>query len=97
MITIHDLSTCFKDVFKILQLIQNKRKHVNRIHFIILIFIGQGILGQGRLRMSEEEQIPFMQRLLDSPLTLLLIGVMSPMILYVLWGVLEVLAIPVAS
>lgn len=46
--------------------------------------------------MSEDEKIPFMQRLLDSPLTLLFIGVMSPMILYVLWGVLEVMAIPVA-
>lgn len=47
--------------------------------------------------MTEDEKVPFMQRLLDSPLVLLFIGVMSPMILYVLWGVLEVLSIPVAS
>ncbi len=44
-----------------------------------------------------EGKVPFMQRLLDSPIVLLVIGVMSPMILYVLWGVIEVIAIPVAS
>jgi len=47
--------------------------------------------------MSENEKIPFMQQLLDSPLLLLAIGVVVPMILYVVWGVMEVIAIPLAS
>jgi hypothetical protein len=46
---------------------------------------------------DSDGKIPFMQQLLDSPMVLLVIGVMTPMILYVLWGVIEVLAIPVAS
>jgi len=40
--------------------------------------------------------IPFMQQLLDSPLLLLAIGVIVPTILYTLWGVMEVIAIPLA-
>ncbi len=46
--------------------------------------------------MSENETVPFMQRLLDSPLLLLVIGVTVPMIFYVLWGVIEIVSIPLA-
>lgn len=41
--------------------------------------------------------IPWMQELLDSPLILLFLGVMIPMILYNLWGVVEILLVPVAK
>jgi len=40
--------------------------------------------------------IPFMQQLLDSPLLLLTIGVVTPTVLYIIWGVMEVIAIPLA-
>lgn len=40
--------------------------------------------------------IPFMQRLLDSPFVLLALGVVVPTVLYTVWGVVEVLAIPAA-
>ncbi|MBT3237287.1 MAG: hypothetical protein HOL37_05200 [Rhodospirillaceae bacterium] len=43
------------------------------------------------------EEIPFMQRLLDSPLVLLVIGIVMPTVLYILWGVMEIIAIPLAS
>ena len=47
--------------------------------------------------MSEsEEKIPFMQQLLDSPFLLLAIGIILPMVVYVLWGVMETIAIPLA-
>lgn len=45
---------------------------------------------------GEIERIPFMQRLLDNPLLLLLIGVAVPTLLYTLWGVMEVVAVPLA-
>jgi hypothetical protein len=45
---------------------------------------------------GEIEHIPFMQRLLDNPLLLLLIGVAVPTLLYTLWGVMEVVAVPLA-
>jgi hypothetical protein len=46
---------------------------------------------------DQDEPIPFMQRLLDNPLLLLFIGVASPTLLYTLWGVMEVVAVPLAK
>ncbi len=51
--------------------------------------------------MSEQDQqdepVPFMQQLLDNHFLLLFIGVMVPMVVYTLWGVLEIMMIPVAK
>lgn len=44
-----------------------------------------------------EEKIPMMQHLLDNPFLLLFIGVMVPMVVYILWGVIDILTIPVAK
>ena len=44
-----------------------------------------------------EEQIPMMQKLLDNPFLLLFLGVMVPMVLYTLWGVIEILTVPLAK
>lgn len=43
-----------------------------------------------------EEPIPFMQKLLDNPFLLLFLGVLIPMVVYVLWGVIDILTIPPA-
>ena len=45
----------------------------------------------------EEEPIPMMQKLLDNPFLLLFIGVMVPMVVYSLWGVIEILTVPLAK
>ncbi len=42
------------------------------------------------------ERVPFMQRLLDNPFLLLFIGVTVPTVLYVIWGIMELVQIPVA-
>ena len=51
--------------------------------------------------MSETQQgnekVPMMQQLLDNPFLLLSLGVMIPMVVYTLWGVIEILTIPVAK
>jgi hypothetical protein len=47
--------------------------------------------------MSEGEKIPFMQQLLDSPFLLLAIGIVSPMVIYILWGVMEIVSTPLAQ
>ena len=50
--------------------------------------------------MSDEEfdePIPAMQQLLDNPFLLLFIGVAMPTVLYVIWGVLEIVGIPIAK
>lgn len=43
------------------------------------------------------EPIPFMQRVLDNPFLLLFLGVAVPAVLYLIWGVVEILQIPVAE
>jgi hypothetical protein len=43
---------------------------------------------------EHDEKIPMMQKLLDNPFLLLFIGVMVPMVVYVLWGVIDILTIP---
>jgi len=44
----------------------------------------------------EPMRIPFMQRLLDNPFLLLFLGVAVPTLLYILWGIMELIGIPVA-
>ena len=45
----------------------------------------------------EEEPLPFMQRLLDNPFLLLILGVAVPTVFYIIWGVMEIIQIPVAN
>jgi len=40
------------------------------------------------------ERIPFMQRVLDNHFLLLFIGVVVPTVIYILWGVMELVQIP---
>jgi hypothetical protein len=49
--------------------------------------------------MSDDtpERIPIMQRILDNPFLLLFLGVVVPAVLYVIWGVMEITAIPLAK
>jgi hypothetical protein len=46
--------------------------------------------------LPEDEPIPAMQQLLDNPFLLLFIGIAMPTVLYVVWGVMEIVNIPVA-
>ena len=46
---------------------------------------------------GDEESVPFMQQLLDNPFLLLFIGVTVPTVFYVIWGVMEIVTIPIAK
>lgn len=46
---------------------------------------------------QDEEQIPMMQKLLDNPFILLFLGVASPALLYLIWGIMEIVTIPLAK
>ncbi len=46
---------------------------------------------------SANEPVPLMQQLLDNPFLLLFLGVMIPMLVYTLWGVIDILTIPLAK
>jgi hypothetical protein len=43
---------------------------------------------------SGTEPVPMMQKLLDNPFLLLFIGVASPSVLYLGWGIMEIVTVP---
>lgn len=47
--------------------------------------------------LPEDEPIPAIQQLLDNPFLLLFIGIAMPTVLYIVWGVMEIVNIPVAK
>jgi hypothetical protein len=46
---------------------------------------------------KEYKPIPIMQRILDDPFLLLMLGLVVPTVFYILWGVMEVVTIPLAK
>jgi hypothetical protein len=46
---------------------------------------------------DETAAVPWMQQLLDNPFLLLFLGVLIPMVVYTLWGVIDILTIPVGK
>jgi hypothetical protein len=47
--------------------------------------------------LQDEEQIPFMQRVLDNPFLLLFLGIAVPTVFYIIWGIMEIIMIPPAN
>ncbi|MDH3888089.1 MAG: hypothetical protein OEV12_08520 [Gammaproteobacteria bacterium] len=46
---------------------------------------------------TDEKRVPAMQRILDNPFLLLFIGVVMPTVFYVIWGIMEIVTIPIAK
>ncbi len=46
---------------------------------------------------STPEHIPVMQQILDNPFLLLFLGVTIPTVFYIIWGIMEIITIPVAK
>jgi hypothetical protein len=42
-------------------------------------------------------RIPVMQRILENPFILLFVGVVFPAVFYIIWGIMEIVTIPMAS
>jgi len=45
----------------------------------------------------DQEQIPLMQRVLDNPFLLLVLGIAIPAVFYIIWGIIEITQIPIAD
>ncbi|NOR20021.1 MAG: hypothetical protein GQ538_08045 [Xanthomonadales bacterium] len=45
----------------------------------------------------QTERVPIMQRIIDNPFLLLFIGVVVPTVFYVVWGIMELVSIPLAN
>ena len=52
--------------------------------------------GEGRSEITGQEPIPMMQRLLDNPFILLMLGILVPTVFYIIWGIMEITQIPPA-
>ena len=46
---------------------------------------------------NNDDDVPFMQKLLDNHFLLLFLGVASPGLLYILWGVIDIMSVPLAK
>lgn len=53
--------------------------------------------GDSKPETPDQEPIPMMQRLLDNPFLLLLLGILVPAVFYIIWGVMEITQIPIAN
>ena len=47
--------------------------------------------------VEDDGRVPFMQRLLDNHFLLLFLGVVVPTVFYMIWGIMEIVQIPVAQ
>ena len=45
---------------------------------------------------EETVRIPVFQRILDNPFLLLFVGVVVPTVFYIIWGIMEIVTIPLA-
>jgi hypothetical protein len=46
---------------------------------------------------NNDDDVPFMQKLLDNHFLLLFLGVASPGLIYILWGVIDIMSVPLAK
>mgnify|MGYP003704683369 FL=1 len=44
-----------------------------------------------------DEAVPAMQQILDNPFLLLFLGVDVPTVFYIVWGVMEIVSLPIAK
>jgi hypothetical protein len=45
----------------------------------------------------EDADMPVMQRILDNPFILLFIGIAIPTLTYIIWGIMELISIPISD
>lgn len=53
--------------------------------------------GGANVTPGKEEKIPVMQNVLDNPFLLLFIGVAVPTLFYLIWGIMDIISIPIAK
>lgn len=44
-----------------------------------------------------DSDIPVMQRILDNPFILLFIGILIPTVTYIVWGIMQLVSLPLAD
>jgi len=54
-------------------------------------------MNQETLGEPANERVPVMQKILDNPFLLLFLGVVFPAVFYIIWGVMEIVTIPLTK
>ena len=54
-------------------------------------------MAEGTESQEKPEKIPFWQRVLENPFLLLFLGVTMPTVFYIMWGIMEIVNLPVAD
>ena len=54
-------------------------------------------MNQESSNQEEAARVPVMQKILDNPFILLFIGVVFPTVFYIIWGIMEIVTIPIAK
>jgi hypothetical protein len=52
---------------------------------------------EGKNMANNDDDVPFMQKLLDNHFLLLFLGVASPGTIYILWGIIDIMSVPLAK
>jgi hypothetical protein len=58
---------------------------------------GNNVTESDEQTTENQEKIPVMQQIMDNPFLLLFIGVTIPTVFYIIWGVMEIVTIPIAK
>lgn len=56
----------------------------------------QSVMEDRIMANNNDDDLPFMQKLLDNHFLLLFLGVASPGLLYILWGIIDIMNTPLA-
>ena len=73
------------------------RSTVKICFFAIYRALQAPITMEGNKMADNNDDVPFMQKLLDNHWLLMVIGVVSPTILYTLWGIVDIMNTPLAK
>ena len=66
-------------------------------HAMAQIPVDASKAGAGGAEAGGDERIPVMQSVLDNPFLLLFIGVAVPTISYLMWGIMDIILIPIGK
>ena len=54
-------------------------------------------MNQEQTSEPQTARVPVMQKIMDNPFLLLFIGVVFPTVFYIIWGIMELVTIPIAN
>ncbi len=54
-------------------------------------------MAEEQKKEEQEERVPVMQRVLDNPFLLLFLGITVPTVFYIVWGIMEIVSIPLVQ